>query len=43
MLRHRLRFALSGLRDGAPQLTTSVPITVRTTREHSPALHLQPL
>jgi hypothetical protein len=32
MLRHRLHFAHRGQRDGASQLTTSVPITVRVTR-----------
>ena len=36
MLRHRLHFAHRGQRDGSPQLTTSVPITVRTSCEHLP-------
>ena len=37
MLRHRLHFAHCRQRDGAPQLTTSVPITVRhATHPHLP-------
>jgi hypothetical protein len=37
MLRHRLHFTHRGQRNGPPQLTTSVPITVRPTRELAPA------
>jgi hypothetical protein len=36
MLRHRLHFSHHGQHDGAPQLAASVPITVRTPREHLP-------
>jgi hypothetical protein len=38
MLRHRLHFTHSGQRDSAPQLTTSVPVTVCATRALSARL-----